>query len=201
MDGGTLYQLRNLINRRNVVSDPSNNVTACEDFFLMVVEAHILSAAMKVFEMKSVEDTPVRRLFPDGSSDLDSLQRRNIMILAIDEVLKKFVDFNYNMKKAEESGTDRVQSYACNVLSSGLLYMEFLDAIREGDGSRLIRCWKYFLLHFKEAHRTNYSVEAFIVLAQHHFLLSPRMSMQLTWSRTVNPSRTATSPSHAAWHL
>ena len=32
MDGGTLYQLRNSINRRNVVSSPDNDVNACEDF-------------------------------------------------------------------------------------------------------------------------------------------------------------------------
>ena len=44
MDGGTLYQLQNL---RNVVTVPKNNVAACEEeFFLLVVEAHILAAAM-----------------------------------------------------------------------------------------------------------------------------------------------------------
>ena len=30
----TLYQMRNLINRRNVVNDPTKNVAACEEFFL-----------------------------------------------------------------------------------------------------------------------------------------------------------------------
>ncbi len=38
MDGGTLFQLRNLINRRNVRKDPSDNVNVCEDFFLTVTE-------------------------------------------------------------------------------------------------------------------------------------------------------------------
>ena len=32
-DSGTLYHLRNLINRRNVVKKPEKSVTACEDFF------------------------------------------------------------------------------------------------------------------------------------------------------------------------
>ena len=29
---------------------------------------------------------------------------------------------------------DHVCEYACNVLTLGLIYMEFCDAIREGDG-------------------------------------------------------------------
>ncbi len=56
MHGGTLFQLRNLINRRNVKKDPSDNANACEDFFLTVTEGHILAAAMEVFEMTSLDD-------------------------------------------------------------------------------------------------------------------------------------------------
>ena len=33
--------------------------------------------------------------------------------------------------------------------------MEFKDAIREGDGNRVLRVWKYFLLLFKAADRKN----------------------------------------------
>ena len=79
-----------------------------------------------------------------------------------------------------------MHAYACNLVSSGLLYMEFVDAIREGDGHRIIRCWRYFLLHFKIERRINYSIEAFTLLSQYQFLLSPRMAMQLTWNRTIN---------------
>ena len=39
---------------------------------------------------------------------------------------------------------------------------------------------------FKETGRINYSVEAFNLLAQHHFLLSTRVAMQLLWNRNVN---------------
>ena len=66
-----LYQLRNIINRRNVVKDPSQNVTACEDFFTLVVEAHIIAAATTVFGMRSLEPSILH--FPKGSSELDSL--------------------------------------------------------------------------------------------------------------------------------
>ena len=43
-----------------------------------------------------------------------------------------------------------------------------------------------FLLYFKVSGRTNYSIEAFVLLAQEKYLFSPRMAMQLKWSRTVN---------------
>ena len=37
-----MYQLRNLINRRNIVKNPVDAVDACEDFIVLVTEAHIL---------------------------------------------------------------------------------------------------------------------------------------------------------------
>lgn len=62
-DRGTLYQLRNLINRRNVVSKPMNAVDACQEFFLTVVEARILSTAMTLFGMNSVDGEPASTTF------------------------------------------------------------------------------------------------------------------------------------------
>lgn len=108
-------------------------------------------------------------------------------MLAVNEVVQQFVDISYGEKKPTiPAEQDNVHDYARNVMSSGLLLMEFIDAIREADGNRNFRCWKYFLLHFKEAHRTNYSLEAFTLLAQYYILLSPRMAAQLKWNRTIN---------------
>ena len=81
---------------------------------------------------------------------------------------------------------DNVQAYARELLMLGLIYNEFSDGIREGDGERVIRCWKFLMLIFKAAQRKNYSCEAFALLAQIKFILSPRLSQQLTWSRFIN---------------
>ncbi len=62
------------------------------------------------------------------------------------------------------------------VLSLGLLFMEFIDAIREGDGDRICSCWKFLLLIFKATGRKNYAIA---LLAQLKFVLSPRMAAQL----------------------
>ena len=96
------------------------------------------------------------------------------------------ISFDSEGNSDESRDDDHVLSYARDVLTLGLLYMEFQDAIREGDGEHILRCWKYLLLIFKASHRTNYSVEAFTWLAQYNFIFSERMRQQLLWSRTIN---------------
>ena len=46
---GTLVQLRNLINRRNVANDVSGRFNASIDFFELVTKCHIVAAAMDFF--------------------------------------------------------------------------------------------------------------------------------------------------------
>ena len=70
MDGGTLYQLRNVINRRNITKKPTGNVTASEEYFLLVTEAHIVTAAMTLFQIDSLKDRPNSLFFPEGCEEL-----------------------------------------------------------------------------------------------------------------------------------
>ena len=71
-------------------------------------------------------------------------------------------------------------------MSLGLFYLSFKDAIKEGNGLQVLRCWKYFIPIFKASGRTNYSIEAFLTLYQYYFMLSTRQSHQLVWSRFIN---------------
>lgn len=89
-------------------------------------------------------------------------------------------------KKGDTSQEDNVQAYAKELMTIGILYAEFADGICEGDGERVTRCWKFLMLIFKAAQRKNYSCEAFALLAQRSFILSPRLSQQLKWSRFIN---------------
>ena len=43
---------------------------------------------------------------------------------------------------------DDMYNYQCNFLEHGLLYMNFIDSISEGDEDRILLCWKFLLLHF-----------------------------------------------------
>ena len=81
---------------------------------------------------------------------------------------------------------DGVHEYTVNLLGMGCLYMEFADAIKEGDGDRVIRCWRYLLPVFKSSDRKNYSIEAFNLLNQYEYQLTPRQSAQLAWNRFIN---------------
>ena len=76
--------------------------------------------------------------------------------------------------------------YSRQLLSIGCFYLEFVDGIREGDGERVHRCWKYLLPLFKGSGRTNYSIEALTLLNQCEFILTPRQSFELKWSRFIN---------------
>ena len=57
LEHGTLYQLCNLINRSNV-GKPSADFNSCDDFFVLVITCHILTAALKIIGMSSLQDTP-----------------------------------------------------------------------------------------------------------------------------------------------
>ena len=189
IDAGTLFHLRNVINRRNVIKDPAKDFTACEDFFVHVVEAHILTACMAVFKMESLEDQPTEEMFSKESLTSDDTVKRSTLLKAILSVLQEHVSLPSiaeHVDFAEESPKDHVQEYARETLSLGLIFLECQDATREGDGERIIRCWRYLLLIFKESGRTNYSTEAFTLLSQFQFLFSERMQMQIMWCRTVN---------------
>ena len=106
---------------------------------MLVTEAHILTAAMEVFGMSSLDDQPSRNNFPEGSVDLTPFQRRDVLLNAIQKILDTFVELSFPTP-ASEPDTDCVRGYARDVLTMGLLFMEFSDAIQEGDGHRILQC-------------------------------------------------------------
>jgi hypothetical protein len=65
-DQGTLYQLRNIIQRRNVVSDPKNNFNACSDFFNIILNAYIAAATTESLGCQRVADIQLKHLVPPG---------------------------------------------------------------------------------------------------------------------------------------
>ena len=94
-------------------------------------------------------------------------------------------NFNTNVRLPTE-GDDGLCEYSVQLLLMCCLYMEFADAIREGDGGHVLLCWKYMLPIFLASGNKNYACVAANFLLQHTYLLSPRQSAQLSWSRFVN---------------
>ena len=85
-----------------------------------------------------------------------------------------------------EKSVDKVNLYAKHLLSLGLFYLEFSDAIKEGDGSRVLRCYRYMLPVFISSARKNYAIESIHFLMQNDYLLSRREAAELLWSQFVN---------------
>lgn len=242
MDGGTLHQLRNLINRVNVSrKELKHQVNEVEDFLELVTECHLISAAMHFFGMKSVDDPPSRSGFSDEINHLPLYQRKKIFSDRMAAIIDEYVvpqEFSFPREPTTSTSAtslltnphvprilqehaygpstvevrhrhmpssilsvtrrptvsqpvrraapDGVLNYATAVLNDGLLLLEFKDAIREGDGIRILRCWKVLLMYFRMANHTNYASEAFHFISQVTATGSPRVASQLLWSRVVN---------------
>ena len=184
---GTLYQLRNRLGRSNVVSDPKKDFNTCEDFLHVVVSGHIIAAAMKALGMKAMDDKPMVITAigtnPDNLWMLDEEERKKVLDAVCSEIVERFVDFSF--LKEITIGKDGVLSYGKKFLGLGCFYLEYQDAIREGDGLRVLRCWRYLLPIFFGMGRTNYSCEALNMLYQ-ELTLPPYLSNQLIWSCFVN---------------
>ena len=154
----------------------------------VVLKGHITAAALHYFNMKSVDD----HLPPQVIGDLkqSSKQQRKIYFNRIvRNIIESVVRLpnNPGYKTAADDQRDGVLNYAREVLTYSLLLAEFDDAIKEGDGPRVITCWKFFLLIFKASNRTKYALEAVTLLINLQ-VLPERIQQQMIWSRFVNPS-------------
>lgn len=78
---------------------------------------------------------------------------------------------------------DTMYNYACTRLSFGLFIRNFDDAVKEGDGQRIVRCWKFLMLIFKAHGHPKYALAAFQMQANILALLTPREAHQLMWNR------------------
>ena len=165
-----------------MVSDPSNDVDAYEDFLKLIVTAHILAAIMAILGMETLDDNPSPQLFPEKEAE------EKTAILQSSR-LNDCTDFSFPARTQSTSpkGKDHVHEYAKEVLALGLFFLDYKDAIREGDGAWVFRSWKYMylLLFFRATGHKNYTIEAFTLLAQHYFF-PPRLSQQLLWSGFIN---------------
>ena len=79
-------------------------------------------------------------------------------------------------------------NYNCALLADCFLFFNFLDAIKEGDGLRLMRQYKYFMLYCKADghHSTKYSLECLYQFFLISSLLSRRDSERFICNRSMN---------------
>lgn len=124
----------------------------------------------------------------DGSPLVHSLEIATDRQAKFQQVVVDMLREHIHLSMEHSESSDGVLAYADEVLSLTLLLAEFEDAIKEGDGGRVIRCWKFLLPIFRVTHHKNYSLGALNLLIQYNALLSPRHREQLLWSRFINTS-------------
>ena len=144
---------------------PEKNVKASEDYLHLMLHAHVIAAAKLLMSQKDFN---------------------NIRDLAV-----AIVDAYVSLPRSDDSTVlqacpDGVQLYASEVLSLGLLWFGYHDAIREGDGDRILNYWKFLLVLFKSTSHANYAKEAVNLLLQYYYKFSERQKAQLLWSRCIN---------------
>lgn len=67
---------------------------------------------------------------------------------------------------------DHVYNYARVLCHYDTLVLQFRDAVAEGDGEDVFRCWRVLLPHFLASRRTKYSLEALRLQFQARAILS-----------------------------
>lgn len=250
MEAGTLYQLRNLVNRRNLSKKVKGHMNEVEDFLELITSCHLCACAINYFGMKKYNDEPSLNCFSAAISTLPLLERKEVFFRKLDHIIELYVILRQKLgnilsKKSDsdtciienphagfvlsehgyhdtttqhdninnitehrklpsyfnecgdrprapthvmEVATDGILNYASAVLDDGLLLFEFKDAIREGDGDRVLRCWKILLLYFHAAGHKNYFKEAVCLQALVKAAATTRVAMQIKQSRFINSS-------------
>ena len=112
--------------------DPGDNMKAAEDFLEVVLQGYIAAAAETICDSSSTQ------------LNLDGLAKG---------IVQKFVQITLPTPSNDKvnKSQDKVCLYTTEVLTLRLLWENFHDATREGDGEQLSRIWKFLLLIFKAA--------------------------------------------------
>ena len=178
-DKGSLFHLKNRLNRTNVPNEVKRDFNSAEDFIETITSSLIIAAALETLGMHSVEDTPGDCILKNAQDIwMKPLEVRKALLGKIcEKIYEKFISLSYTTTSKDYVYTpdDSVSGYSIQLLRIGSLYLEFADAIREGDGQRVFRCWRYFVPIIQASHSTNYACESV------HFLHQIRQCSWLSW--------------------
>ena len=123
-----------------------------------MVVGHIITSTMDILGMSAIDEVPSSvPIWMKSDSERKAIVKE-VASLVVEQCVDLSTIFSSPQDKCRDQSTtsDGINAYACETLSLGLLFQEFKDAVREGDGNRVIRVWKYL---FKASGRANYSIE------------------------------------------
>ena len=158
------------------------------DFLQTVVTGHILASACNLLKIQRISQHPEQ--FASSLTKLktaNAAERKVFLFHLAEQVVQSCTINDAALTFQEQSHSqDHVYSYAQVLCQFGSLVMAFRDAWAEGDGTRILICWKVFMLHFyDDSTRSKYAFEAIRLLIQKE-ILPPHLSHDLVWNRFVN---------------
>lgn len=149
--------------------EPSNNGTVSQkqlyDAVEKLVEKYVLleaqPAAVLFNDMQQIEQPQIFECrYPDCNRQYQHEKRRKNH-----EVAVHGLNITNHAEQDERSppdpcSEDGVFNYSHNIAKTGLLFKDFQDAIKEGDGARAEYLWKFMMLLFKVVGKTKYALAA-----------------------------------------
>ena len=159
-------------------------MNAIVDFLETVIKGHWLASACDILGLSKLDASIT---LPDNIKKASPEEQLQFVHQIASKVVERLSLVDSAFFEVETENTDdKVYHYTRVLCHYGALFMEFRDAWAEGDGDRVVRCWKLFLPHFRAAGCTKYALEAFRLQLQVNVVLSPNLSHQVKWHRFVN---------------
>ena len=150
---------------------------------------------MTYFAMDDVSDQPKEHHFPEGLKDASLPEKQQWFHEQVYSMLDTFVMDSVGSLKDHSQDEEEIVKccdpskaknpegskfdYGCLHLSLGLLIRDAEDALKEGDGDRLIRVWKFLTILFRLNGGNKYTSAGLRVQASILGLLTPEMPTDL----------------------
>ena len=184
-DHGTLGHLFSQLGRLPKANAPKKDFHACFDALMTVFKGHVVASACKVLEIDQPDDDiPLAKSLSKQSVE----DQRAFLFSIATQVAKKCSIISDAIVKPGQKLTetkDGIYNYARVLCHHASLVVEFSNGRSNGDGPRMMRCWRIFLLHFHANKRYKYALEALRIQFQLK-ILPPHLVHSLTWGRFIN---------------
>ncbi|KXJ14156.1 hypothetical protein AC249_AIPGENE19271 [Exaiptasia diaphana] len=173
-------------NARNKVE--SEHYDQIREFFSTETDALIISATMTHFGIDDKDASPKKNCIPSYLRKIyiypkcrknHEKQKHGLVVGESEEGTEKVKQDNKKEKKKE----DHIYNYGCLHIALGLLLRDVEDAVKEVDGQRLVRVWKFLTYIFRLKGHSKYALAGLRLIASIEGLLTPKQAHKLIWNR------------------
>ena len=98
---------------------------------------------MNILKMGSFNDVPDIEIHRMDFKNKSNAEKEKMILGIAQNMISRVVDLSVSFTCASQvnrTNKDHVFEYACEVVSLGLLFLNFRDTIQEGDGERIMLC-------------------------------------------------------------